>query len=146
MASVRQKARIVALQALYEADMAHHSAQEAVERLLHESRLPAHGQMMARELVRGVMEHQKEVDRVLRKTAPQWPLHQVAVVDRNILRLAIYEILFNNREHSTPRGIVINEAVDLAKSFGSEKSPGFVNGVLGHLASEYAGTAEPLRT
>ncbi|HLC30128.1 MAG TPA: transcription antitermination factor NusB [Dehalococcoidia bacterium] len=146
MASVRQKARIVALQALYEADMAHHSAKESVERLLLESRLSAHGQVAARELVCGVVEHQQEVDQVLQKTAPQWPLNQVAAVDRNILRLAIYEILFNNRERSMPRGIVINEAVDLAKSFGSEKSPGFVNGVLGHLTREHTGTAEHLLT
>ena len=90
MASVRQKARIVALQALYEADMAHHSAKDAVERLLLESRLSAHGQVAARELVCGVVEHQQEVDQVLQKTAPQWPLNQVAVVDRKKLCVALF--------------------------------------------------------
>lgn len=134
MAGSRQKARIVALQALYEADLTHHSAIEALDHLLQESRLSDGSQALARHLVVGVVDHSQGIDDVLRASAPQWPVDQVATIDRNVLRLAIYEILFNNMERSVPRGVVINEAVDLAKRFGSENSQRFVNGVLGSVS------------
>jgi len=141
MAGSRQKARMVALQALYEADLTHHSAVEALNHLLQESRLSEGSQEIARRLVVGVAEHSQDIDKVLHASAPQWPVDQVAIIDRNVLRLAIYEILFNNMERSVPSGVVINEAVDLAKRFGSENSQRFVNGVLGsvskiHLAAK----------
>jgi len=78
-----------------------------------------------------VLEHQEEIDAVIRQKAPAWPLEQVAVIDRNILRLAIYEILIDNR---VPVRAAINEAVELAKSFGGESSPKFINGVLGSVS------------
>lgn len=140
MASVRLKARGVALQALYEADTAHHAAQASVDRLLPESRLSQEAQEYARGLVLGVVRHLQEIDRILQEAAPLWPLDQVAVIDRNVIRLAIYEILFNNRERPTPVGAVINEAVELAKRFGSENSPRFVNGVLGKVSTLLPGT------
>lgn len=141
VASTRRKARSVALQALYAADIAHHSAQASVEELLLETTLPPQAQQYAREVVGGVAEHKKEIDELIQVVAPLWPLDQVPAVDLNVLRLAIFEILFNNRGRSTPPGAIINEAVDLAKRFGSEHSARFVNGVLGKVAGNMLGVA-----
>jgi len=128
MAGQRRKARIVALKALYELDTVAHEPQDILARLLEEAAAPPEVEAFARELVTGVREHQEEIDEVIRQKAPAWPLEQVAVVDRNILRLAIFEILLDNR---VPVRAAINEAVELAKAFGGESSPKFVNGVLG---------------
>ena len=97
-------------------------------RLVEEAAAPPEVEAFARELVTGVLEHREEIDEVIRQKATAWPLEQVAVVDRNILRLAIFEILLDNR---VPVRAAINEAVELAKAFGGESSPKFVNGVLG---------------
>lgn len=131
---------MVALQALYEADLTHHSAKEALDCLLQESRLSEGSQELARHLVAGVVDRGQDIDNVLHASAPQWPVDQVATIDRNVLRLAIYEILFNNMERSVPSGVVINEAVDLAKRFGSENSQRFVNGVLGSVSKIHLAT------
>ena len=128
MAGQRRKARIVALKALYEMDTVAHQPEDILARLLEEADAPPDVEAFARELVAGVREHQEEIDEVIRQKAPAWPLEQVAVVDRNILRLAIFEILLDNR---VPVRAAINEAVELAKAFGGESSPKFVNGVLG---------------
>ena len=142
MPGSRQKARVLALQALYEADLAHHSAPEALERLLGQSGVAEATQDLARKLVGGVMERGRDIDGVLQTAAPQWPVDQVSAVDRNVLRLAIYEILFNNMERSVPVGVVINEAVDLAKRFGSENSQRFVNGVLGNISKNHLAASQ----
>jgi N utilization substance protein B len=128
MAGQRRKSRIIALKALYEIDTVAHQPQDILARLLEEAAAPPDVEAFARELVTGVLEHQGEIDEVIRQKAPAWPLEQVAVVDRNILRLAIFEILLDNR---VPVRAAINEAVELAKAFGGESSPKFVNGVLG---------------
>ena len=128
MAGQRRKARIIALKTLYEMDTVAHQAQDILARLLKEAAAPPDVEAFARELVTGVREHQDQIDEVIRQKAPAWPLEQVAVVDRNILRLAIFEILLDNR---VPVRAAINEAVELAKAFGGESSPRFVNGVLG---------------
>jgi len=128
MAGQRRKARIVALKALYELDTVAHEPQDILARLVEEAAAPPEVEAFARELVTGVLEHREEIDEVIRQKAPAWPLEQVAVVDRNILRLAIFEILLDNR---VPVRAAINEAVELAKAFGGESSPKFVNGVLG---------------
>ncbi len=128
MAGQRRKARIIALKALYEMDTVAHQPQDILARLMEEAAAPPDVEDFARELVTGVREHQGEIDEVIRQKAPAWPLEQVAVVDRNILRLAIFEILLDNR---VPVRAAINEAVELAKAFGGESSPKFVNGVLG---------------
>ena len=86
-------------------------------------------------LIEGVMAHLKELDLVIEKAAPQWPLEQIAVVDRNVLRLGLYELLFGNREEVPPK-VAINESIELAKSFGGESSGKFVNGVLGTVYRE----------
>jgi N utilization substance protein B len=128
MAGQRRKARIIALKALYEMDTVAHQPEDILARLLEEAAAPPEVEAFARELVTSVLAHQEEIDEVIRQKAPAWPLEQVAVVDRNVLRLAIFEILLDNR---VPVRAAINEAVELAKAFGGESSPKFVNGVLG---------------
>ena len=128
MAGQRRKARIIALKALYEMDTVAHQPQDTLGRLLEDAPAPSEVEAFARELVTGVLAHLGEIDEVIRQKAPAWPLEQMAAVDRNILRLAIFEILLDNR---VPVRAAINEAVELAKAFGGESSPKFVNGVLG---------------
>lgn len=132
MVSSRRKARIAALQALYEADTVGHEAQAALDHVLGASELSAETADFARELVTGVVEHREEIDRHIRDFAPAWPIDQMPAVDRNVLRLAIFEILVDNK---VPVKVGINEAVELAKTFGSDNSPKFVNGVLGSVST-----------
>jgi N utilization substance protein B len=131
MPSRRRRARILALQTLYEADTTGHEAQGILERLLRDALASDEIAAFARELVSGATDNREYIDTVISKVAPAWPLEQMAAVDRNILRLAILEILLNNR---TPLRAAINEAVELAKSFGSDNSAKFVNGVLGSVS------------
>jgi N utilization substance protein B len=124
----RRKARIAALQAMFEADSSQHGALEALQHIVAQQRLPAASAEFAKGLIQGVLEQQDEIDQVIAQAAPQWPVEQLPAVDRNILRLAIQELLGDN---GAPVKAVINEAVELAKSFGSDNSAKFVNGVLG---------------
>ena len=127
---VRRQARIAAFQTLFEIDLAHHNPETVLVARLEEIPLPEDAQQFARDLVLGVMAHQDEVDRLIRLAAPQWPLQQMAKADINILRLAVFELTAGQ----TPLKVVINEAVELAKTYGGESSPRFVNGVLGTVA------------
>jgi N utilization substance protein B len=129
---VRRKARVVALQVLYEFDSAGHDVETALAHLLAGAGLPGEDADFARGLVGGVMRNREQIDAHIRKFAPAWPLEQIPIVDRNILRLAIFEILLDN---SVPVKVAINEAVELAKKFGSESSSRFVNGVLGSVSA-----------
>jgi len=131
VAGKRRKARVLALQALFELDTVGHPPDQTIARLLEETAASGEAEAFARELVQGVLANRDRIDEVIRKTAPTWPLEQVAAIDRNILRLAIYEILIDN---SVPMRAAINEAVELAKQFGGETSPRFVNGVLGSVS------------
>lgn len=131
MARSRRKARTVALQALYEGDMVGHDPEAVLNRLLATRSVGRDTAAYSAHLVRGVIDHRSTIDQVISQTAPAWPLDQLAVVDRNILRLAIFEILVDNK---VPVRAAINEAVELAKAFGGENSPKFVNGVLGSVA------------
>ena len=88
-----------------------------------------------RELVEGVLKNRKKLDSIIEKAAPEWPLEQVALVDRNVLRLGLYELLYGNRAEVPPK-VAINEAIELAKTFGSDSSGKFVNGVLGTVYRE----------
>ena len=132
MVGARRKARALALQALYEVDCAGHEAEEVVTRLLTEVGLPEENAAFTRELVRGVLQNKKKIDHNIQSFAPAWPLKQIPAVERNILRLAIFEILLDN---IVPVKVAINEAVELAKMFGSENSPKFINGVLGSVSA-----------
>ena len=132
MARARHKARTIALQALYEVDSAARPAETVVERLLAGNKLSEENVAFVRELVAGVIRHRDEIDDNIQQFAPAWPLEQMAMIDRNILRLAIFEILFDNK---VPVKVAVSEAVELAKTFGSESSPKFVNGVLGSVSA-----------
>ena len=132
----RRKARVAALQALYEGDLSDHDPLTALERLAADAELTEAQRAFAEELVRGVLARREEADALISRAAPQWPVSQLSPVDRNILRLAITEILMNN---GAPIRAAINEAVELAKSFGSDNSAKFVNGVLGSISLSLAG-------
>ena len=132
MPGTRRKARSTALQALYEIDTAPRDAAAVVQRLLAAENFSEENKAFTLELVEGVVKNKAEIDSNIRKFAPAWPLEQIALIDRNILRLAIFEILFNNK---VPVKVAVSEAVELAKSYGSESSGKFVNGVLGSVST-----------
>ena len=123
---------MLALQALYEINSAKHQAEAVLDRLLASGGLSPENASFTRELVNGVLKNKEEIDKHIQRFAPAWPIEQLPAVDRNILRLAIFEILLDNR---VPVKVAINEAVELAKTFGSDNSPKFVNGVLGSVSS-----------
>ncbi len=132
MTGERRKARALALQALYEIDSVGHKVEGVTEHLLADSGLSEENVSFARELIVGVSQNQEKIDQQIKNFAPAWPISQLSVVDRNILRLAIFEILFDNK---VPIKVAINEAVELAKRFGSDNSAKFVNGVLGSVSA-----------
>ena len=132
MVGTRRRVRSLALQALYEVDSTGHETENVLTRLLAEERLTEENISFARELVSGVIQNKDKIDQNIRSFAPAWPLEQISLVDRNILRLAIFEILIDNK---VPVKVAINEAVELAKTFGADSSPKFVNGVLGSVST-----------
>jgi N utilization substance protein B len=123
---------MLALQALYEADSVGHEAEKVLDRLLSEEELSEDNVSFARNLVKGVIQNKEKIDENIRRFAPAWPVAQISVIDRNTLRLAIFEILLDNK---VPVKVAINEAIELAKLFGSDSSPKFVNGVLGSVST-----------
>ena len=132
MVRARRKARALALQVLYEIDSVGHESEEVVTHLLADGGLSAENCAFVRELVSGIVQNKEKIDLNIQNFAPAWPVEQIPVVDRNILRLAIFEILLDNK---VPVKVAINEAVELAKMFGSDNSPKFVNGVLGSVSA-----------
>ncbi len=128
MPGIRRQARMIALQTLYEYDVAQHTPAEVLQRHVEERPLPSQVVEYAEVLVLGVCEHLADIDAHIQSAAREWPLQQMARIDKNILRLAIYEILFSA---TVPAKAAINEAVELAKIFGSDTSSRFINGVLG---------------
>ncbi len=135
MASNRHLGRIVALQSLYEFEFRTQSGDTSVDideilgRNLERYESAIDDKSFVKELVAGVLEHQVDLDSKIQPIAPEWPLEQVARVDRNVLRLGLFELL--HRAEQVPPKVAINEAVELAKSFGSDNSSKFINGVLG---------------
>jgi transcription antitermination protein NusB len=134
-ANIRHRARIAALQALFELDATDHDPAMVLQRRLDEEQFGPEGVSFLSRLVIGSWEHRDEIDGIIAKAAPTWPLHQMPGVDKAVLRIAIFELLFNTEE-KTPVKAVINEAVELAKHFGSDSSSRFVNGVLGSVVSQ----------
>jgi transcription antitermination protein NusB len=160
LTTARSLARILALQVLFEADSTDHPPEEILERRLSETpprmegtqllgdqafdlsdfldeledvvMVPPESAQYARRLVRGVSAHPAELDAIIAAAAPNWPMDQMAKVDKNILRLAIQEVQFDT---DVPLKAAINEAVELGKRFGSESSSRFINGVLGTVAA-----------
>jgi N utilization substance protein B len=127
----RRRARRVTLETLYEYDIASHDPDEVLEQRLEASPMEHAGVEFAERLIHGVIAYQEHIDRLIARFAPEWPLDQMAVIDRNVLRIAIYEFLATDE---TPVKVAINEAVELAKVYGSDSAPRFINGVLGTLA------------
>lgn len=127
----RTKARSIALQALYEIDIASHHAEIVLEQRLREKPLDERLQAFAASIVRGIEPIRKELDGFIAEHAPEWPVDQISTIDRNIIRIALWEMALTE---NTPVKVAINEAIELAKKFGSDSTPRFVNGVLGSLA------------
>ena len=130
----RRLARKLAVQALFEIDSVGHLPGPVVDERLAYSFPGEQGAEHLRWLVSGVVKHLQMLNALIAKYAPEWPVDQLAIIDRNILRLAFFEI--GARNSDTPPKVVINEAVELAKVFGSDSSPRFVNGVLGSALDE----------
>lgn len=134
---VRRRARVLTLQTLYEVDVANHAPGNVLQRHIQDGALPGSVERFASHLVSGVVANRVRLDELIHRYAPEWPLDQMAAIDRNILRIAIFELLLDGE---TPVKVAINEAVELAKMFGSDSSPRFVNGVLGTLVASMRGT------
>lgn len=129
--SNRHLARTVAMQSLYERDFHGNKVDDitdVVERNLQEFAPGLDDKGFAKELVDGVLKHQRDIDATITKYAPAWPLPQITIVDRNILRIGVFELKWSD---SVPSKVAINEAIELAKTYGGESSGKFVNGVLG---------------
>jgi N utilization substance protein B len=128
----RHQARRLALQALYEIDCTDHQVSTVLNERLESDSYREDTRTLTTRLVSGVLEHRDQLDALIRRYAPEWPLDQIAILDRNILRIAIFELIIDD---SVPVKVAINEAVELAKTFGAESTPRFINGVLGTLAA-----------
>lgn len=140
---LRRQAREIALQTLYEADSVQHDPLEVLGRHFTEEKVPVKAQEYAQKLVEGIKSRTEEIDKNIQFAAVEWPLHQMAKIDKSILRLAIYELLFDN---AVPAKAAINEAVELAKIYGSDTSSRFVNGVLGTVYKHSYNETEKLPT
>ena len=127
----RTRARALALQVLYEVDLANHPPGDIFKLMLEEAPLTDELSEFARQIIFGILPLTQELDQLIAKYAPDWPLDQIAAIDRNILRMALWEFAIQGE---TPIKVAINEAVELAKHYGSDSAPRFINGVLGSLA------------
>ena len=130
----RRQSRILSFQVLFEAEQHGKTNLEVLNLRLNESNLNEEARTFVTELVNGVADSKGRIDYVLERHAPAFPLNEMAAVDRNVLSLAIYELLFDN--HESPFRVIINEAIEIAKGYGSESSGRFVNGVLASVAIE----------
>src|SRR6185369_1678637 len=134
----RHLSRSIVLQSLFEWDFSHKNSTEAMDIFARnaEEFAPGMGDFSFMEtLVKGVLDKQKDIDLIIEKAAPDWPIDKISVMDRNILRIGLYELLFSDRSQVPPK-VAINEAIELSKTFGGETSSKFVNGVLGAVYKE----------
>lgn len=134
----RHLARSIAIQSLYEWDFKNYqndALPKIAKRNIEEFGPGLKNEEFVNSLIKGVVEHKKELDNIIEKAAPMWPIDQIDVIDRNVLRLGLYELLYENKEEVPPK-VAINEAIELAKSFGGESSGKFINGVLGTVFRE----------
>lgn len=127
----RTRARGIALQALYELDVTEHPLGTVIQERISNGELDEDLNEFVREIVLGVRSVSSKLDQLIAEHAPEWPFDQIAIIDRNILRIALWEMVGSAQ---TPLKVAINEAVELAKIYGSDSAPRFVNGVLGSLA------------
>ena len=128
----RHQSRICVMQSLYELDMRPKAKiLEIIRRNLKEREDSDLDKKYIKKTIEGVLKKVKEIDKIIEKSAPEWPLEQIARVDKNILRVAIFELKFSKKELKIPPKVAIDEAVEISKAFGGENSSKFVNGVLG---------------
>jgi len=142
--SSRHIARSIVLQSLYEVDFRKNKEAEAktiLERNIKEFGEGIDEEDFMQRLLLGVLERRPQIDKIIEKSAPEWPLEQITIVDRNVLRMGIFELLFSDKNEVPPK-VAINEAIELAKNYGGESSGRFVNGVLGTIYREMEKTKE----
>lgn len=135
MAELKERTylRSIALQCLYEYDQTGHDIQDIMRNRFEALKLDDEGKIFVIQLVNGVLQNREEIDAMIEKYAADWPIEQIALIDCNIIRIAAFEFEISGM---TPQKVAINEAIELAKTFGSETAPKFVNGVLGSIADK----------
>ena len=134
----RHLSRSIAMQSLYDWDFRGKEKENMdaiVKRNIEEFGPGLEDKEFAQQLARGVVEHLESLDKIIEKAAPEWPIDQITIVDRNVLRLGLYELLYANKDEVPPK-VAINEAIELAKNFSGESSGRFINGVLGTVFRE----------
>lgn len=136
----RHLSRSIAMQSLYEWDFAgkQGNLKKIIDRNLDEFGPGLEDKKFAHTLVAGVIDNIAQLDKIIEKAAPEWPIDQITIVDRNVLRLGLYELLYADKDEVPPK-VAINEAIELAKNFSGESSGKFVNGVLGTVFRELGG-------
>lgn len=134
----RHLSRSIAMQSLYEWDFygqKKESLDKIADRNITDFGPGLEDTNFVRDLIKGVTKHLPEIDKVIEKAAPEWPILQIPIVDRNVLRIGLFELLYSDRAEVPPK-VAINEAIELAKTFGGESSGKFINGVLGTVYKE----------
>ncbi len=141
--ATRHLVRTIALQSLYEWDFykQEKDLEEIIARNLQEFGPGIDEPDFLWRLIHGIVEHMQEIDAIIEKAAPEWPLEQIAIIDRNVLRIGLYELLYADRNEVPPK-VAINEAIEVAKNYGGMNSPKFVNGVLGTVFREITNEGE----
>ena len=135
----RHLSRSIAMQSLYEWDILGNKEgrlDEIVERNISEfgPGLENSGEFV-KQIIKGVMEHISDIDKVIEKAAPEWPIDQITIIDRNVLRIGLYELMYSKKDEVPPK-VAINEAIELAKNFSGDSSGKFINGVMGTVYKE----------
>ena len=133
----RHLSRSIAMQSLYEWDFSGKKGdlEKIVEKNVKEFAPGLEDQSLVWQIITGVVKYLPKIDKIIEKAAPEWPIDQITITDRNILRIGLFELIYSNKEEVPPK-VAINEAIELAKSFGGESSGKFVNGVLGTVFKE----------
>jgi len=129
----RHLSRSIAMQSLYEWDFYGKKSEDLdkiVEKNIKEFGPGLEDTKFVWQLIKGVTDHLSQIDKIIATSAPEWPISQITIIDRNVLRIGLYELLYENKEEVPPK-VAINEAIELAKTFGGENSGKFINGVLG---------------
>ena len=140
----RHLSRSIVMQSLYEWDFSGKKPEilkPIVEKNIGEFGPGLEDSTFVWELILGVVKHIAEIDKIIEKAAPEWPIDQITIVDRNVLRIGLFELLYGKKDEVPPK-VAINEAIELAKTFGGESSGKFINGVLGTVYKEIGGPEE----
>lgn len=129
----RRTAREIVLKTLFARDLSRNEPQEVLEHVFAEEKVDEGDKEFSRYLVKGIVSRQDAIDDLIRKYSIEWDLNRMAAVDRNIMRMAIFEILFSP---NVPEAVAANEAIEIAKQYGSDESAKFVNGILGKIIKD----------